>query len=835
MKKIKPILITALLVFFSSQPAFAEKIPENHSNVEYFYVFGPQGNPLMGADDSLLELFIDMPAGEGEPLSIEVFDPDTGGKRDWLDPRGSKWDTKTKFSIYGQSLLDEKVVAREGDFQYLSFGPYSKEDGVPLPGAYRFRVVVEAVSGDDANLFKFRISPDSAESFSNNITFRLAADFGDKMYFYPQIPAGTTNITVENFDLDRSGGTSQLFDIASRESGFGGLSFGGKYEINDSQSGQWKETPITLSPGPGRRLEYVITKRTQRYAHAGLRLRDENGALLPIYFKKTTVSQTYTQPKARPQEKMTAPASDKAPCNTFTFDATGSYDPAQSGLSFLWNFGDGRSSNEPVVTHTFDKAGEYTVTLTVVDGSDLECDTAIVAETVKVNLPPIADFRVPQAACVKETITFDASFTRDSDEDKLTYRWDFGDMTGGNGQKINKSYDKGGEYAVKLWVDDNRNTECSVDSITRTVRINTAPRADAGRDTEMCLDSFDEKFNLVFDASGSNDPDGDDLTYVWDFGDGEKGEGKRVNHLYAKAGIYTAVLTVDDGRQTSCSAASDQARLTLNKRPGAIAGESRKVCVGDKLRFSGDSGVKDNKDFSFSWDFGDGQRKQGKTPEHTYKKGGAYKVIFAVDDNRGSNCSTSADIIDVDVNTRPLAKVQNVKPVCRGETVFFDGTASYDPDQDPLTYHWDFGDGSSEEGSAKMSHIYQKGGEYTVGLTVDDGRGRECSVDRDIISCKVNTPPVANPGPNLVCCEGQVTEFDGSDSYDSDGDALEYFWDFGDGNTAKGVKVSHAYPKQGVYNVILTVDDGSQTPCSASSAGFEAKVKAMPVPVIKIR
>lgn len=53
---------------------------------------------------------------------------------------------------------------------------------------------------------------------------------------------------------------------------------------------------------------------------------------------------------------------------------------------------------------------------------------------------------------------------------------------------------------------------------------------------------------LVFDASASTDPDGDGLTYSWQFGDGTHGGGAQLAHIYVGAGTVTATLTVGDGR-----------------------------------------------------------------------------------------------------------------------------------------------------------------------------------------------------------------------------------------------------------------------------------------------
>jgi glucose/arabinose dehydrogenase/chitodextrinase len=54
--------------------------------------------------------------------------------------------------------------------------------------------------------------------------------------------------------------------------------------------------------------------------------------------------------------------------------------------------------------------------------------------------------------------------------------------------------------------------------------------------------------NVAFNASGSTDPDGDALTFSWNFGDGATGTGATPTHTYAAVGTYTAVVTVSDGR-----------------------------------------------------------------------------------------------------------------------------------------------------------------------------------------------------------------------------------------------------------------------------------------------
>jgi M6 family metalloprotease-like protein/uncharacterized repeat protein (TIGR01451 family) len=71
---------------------------------------------------------------------------------------------------------------------------------------------------------------------------------------------------------------------------------------------------------------------------------------------------------------------------------------------------------------------------------------------------------------------------------------------------------------------------------------------------------------IVFDGSGSTDDQQtpNELTYAWQFGDGESGTGQTIQHAYAEAGEYTATLTVTDA-----DGASDTATVTVTVTPGS--------------------------------------------------------------------------------------------------------------------------------------------------------------------------------------------------------------------------------------------------------------------------
>lgn len=143
-----------------------------------------------------------------------------------------------------------------------------------------------------------------------------------------------------------------------------------------------------------------------------------------------------------------------------------------------------------------------------------------------------------------------------------------------------------------------------------------------------------------------------------------------------------------------------------------------------------------------------------------------------------------------------------------------DGSRSDDADNDSLVYTWDFGDGTKGEG-VKPLHIYTEDGNFSVCLTVSDGQSissPSCTTAA-IFDTDLNFPPVAQAGEDKVVDLGAEAVFDGSSSYDFDGEIASYSWDFGDGVSGEGAVVTHTYMDFGTYTAVLTVadDKGAQT------------------------
>ncbi len=119
--------------------------------------------------------------------------------------------------------------------------------------------------------------------------------------------------------------------------------------------------------------------------------------------------------------------------------------------------------------------------------------------------------------------------------------------------------------------------------------------------------------------------------------------------------------------------------------------------------------------------------------------------------------------------------------------VWFHAVAD-DPEGEPLTYRWEFGDGTGSMLGDEAEHTYLTKGTYTAKLTVTDQGGKTATKEFPITV----TDPPGNRAPVVeaaaVPASGQVPldVLLTANGNDPDGDALTYAWDFGDGTTGQG-------------------------------------------------
>ncbi|MDH3318828.1 MAG: S8 family serine peptidase [Betaproteobacteria bacterium] len=181
-------------------------------------------------------------------------------------------------------------------------------------------------------------------------------------------------------------------------------------------------------------------------------------------------------------------------------------------------------------------------------------------------------------------------------------------------------------------------------------------------------------------------------------------------------------------------------------------------------------------------------------------------------------------------NQAPTAHAGGPYSGFRNQLISFSGLGSADPDGNPLSYQWDFGDGSSGTG-AQPKHAYAASGSYPVTLVVSDGVAQSAPATA-LVTVTNRAPSAHAGGPYNGLLKQQSMTFNGTASADPDGDALAYRWDFGDGSTGTGPTPSHAYANAGTHTVTLVVNDGEtdSAPATASVTVYNQMPFALPGP-----
>ncbi|MEM4713253.1 MAG: PKD domain-containing protein [Candidatus Bathyarchaeia archaeon] len=233
---------------------------------------------------------------------------------------------------------------------------------------------------------------------------------------------------------------------------------------------------------------------------------------------------------------------------------------------------------------------------------------------------------------------------------------------------------------------------------------------------------------VTFDASGSYDPDGYIVSYMWDFGDGTPPVVENdpvTQHAYSSFGDYIVTLTVTDN-----NGLTDQETATIHVSQHPVAAFTfsppdplvHELVTFDASDSSPDGGVI----VSYTWNFGDGNVTTTSIPiiTHAYSTYGTFTVTLNVTDSEGK---WDTETKQITVEKAPIADFwwAPYHPQ-RGETVTFDASASTPDGGTIVSYAWDFGDGTPivEESDPITTHVYASAGDYIVTLNVTDSEGR---------------------------------------------------------------------------------------------------------------
>lgn len=446
--------------------------------------------------------------------------------------------------------------------------------------------------------------------------------------------------------------------------------------------------------------------------------------------------------------------------------------------------------------------------------------------------PPVAALSVtPASGTAPLLVSADASATTDPQGQPMTYAFDFGDGTTVAGQSAavaSHTYDTAGTYTVTVTA---RNTSGLTGTASRSVAVAAPPPPVQPPTASLVLTPSNgtAPLSVTADASASSDPQGQTLTYAFDFGDGATVAAQSsptASHVYTAVGTFTAKVTV---RNTSGLSTTTTATETVTAPP-AVQPPSASLAVtpasGDApLALTADASASSDPQgqaLSYAFDFGDGTTVAASataTADHTYTSAGSYTVTVTVTNASGLSDSAART---VSVTTPPppaqppvaaLAVTPSSGPAPLAVTA--DASGSTDPQGQTLSYAFDFGDGVTVPASTAptSSHTYSTPGAYTVTVTVANTSGASSTAQRSVVVSDPVLPPTASlsVSPSTGTAPLDVTA-DASPSTDPQGQALTYGFAWGDGATTAASTTStatHTYAVAGSYTVTVTVTNAS--------------------------
>ena len=478
----------------------------------------------------------------------------------------------------------------------------------------------------------------------------------------------------------------------------------------------------------------------------------------------TIAAPTAQPPVARPGGPYTGVAN-----TAVNFTGATSSDPKGEALTYAWTYGDGSGGSGATPSHTYAVAGTYTVSLTVTN-TDSASATATTTATLSAApaVAPVVSTGGPYTGTVGQTITFNGAKTTDPANPAgspfaLSYAWSFGDGATASGPSPVHTYATNAAFTVTLTV-----TTPSGGAASSTTTATIAP-ADTPLDTAPTVKvngPYTGTVNnaVTFSSGGTSDPNNAALTYVWSFGDGGTGSGASPTHSYVAAGTYSVVLTVGNGSNTV--AAGTTATITggtPTPNLTASAGGPYTGNVNRPVHFDG-TGTTDpsGRQLTYLWDFGDGSTGGSSQPSHTYAASGTYTVSVNVTDGATGNGNATTQVtVGGPAPESIAASAGGPYTDVTGHTITFDASSSTDSLDNPVTYTWNFGDGTTGSG-ATPAHAYSTAGTYTATVTVSSGTVSGTATASARIATALNvmiTTPAANAlfGTNTVTVSGSVS------------------------------------------------------------------------------
>ncbi|MDC1174950.1 PKD domain-containing protein, partial [Bacteriovoracaceae bacterium] len=434
---------------------------------------------------------------------------------------------------------------------------------------------------------------------------------------------------------------------------------------------------------------------------------------------------------------------------------------------------------------------------------------------------PILDFELKQAASNTAFLNLLRSF------DPVDFAFEF-DINWGDGTSESLSdqlgslhtYSSAGTYDVTITY--NSPNVGTATTLTKQITVSEESLEPLFPIANFVKWQEDFAGHVRFYQELSLSPNGDLISFQWDFGDGSQGFGEEATHFY-EPGVYLVKLTVTD--QMGMRDSQTQRVVITEPGPSTLVGGD--CWAEDTFGMCFAIALDDFEELTtMSIDWGDGAVDEFDASDsekwyeieegHQYASQGDYNVVVTANTLRGQSVTFETTI---DTSGGGGAQAPIADFYCyQNELVVECFNNSFDPDGFITTASLNMGDGTSYDAmSGYIVHEYQDAGEYTITLSVIDNENLESQSSQLVnVIGGVNILPLVT-----FSCEQNGLELSCTDtSVDTDGSIVERAWVVNGEVVSNGSVLTYSALEKGQFIVELSVTDNEGGMSTDSKAFF---------------
>ncbi len=483
--------------------------------------------------------------------------------------------------------------------------------------------------------------------------------------------------------------------------------------------------------------------------------------------------------------------SDTMQCSPFKLSLNNT---SKNGFSYLWFSGAGQAgiNEDAEFSYSNFNLKDTSFTVQLIATSLYNCKDTI-QQSIDVLPEPLAEFSINQNQGCSPLIT---NINNNTAGNHLA-TWSINDSTFIQNDSVfaftflNESTNVDSIYQNTLIVENDFGCK---DTTSQSLRVYPITKASFSVDSTTGCSPLTVNFK---------DQSENALTKLWEFGNGSFSVNSSPSNTFQNFSIEdtTYIVKLVTLSQNGCA---DTLRDSITVYPNPIPSfllQTPSILVSDSLKVENLT----IGNWSYHWDLGNGVEQQDSLPPNAYyTTDGTYTItLTAFNDTTG--CSNSqAQQVEV-ILVAPEASFIGQGEGCGSVTIDFENTST-----DANTFEWSWGDGQSQtvDNQGNVRHTFVNTGDspitYNVTLKAIGEGGTNFITKQDSVLVYPLPSLAFTPKPDTIYLPGEILFNNLSTG------AIDYLWDFGDGNISSEINPKHEYTEEGNYTVTLigTTADG---------------------------